>query len=348
MCTWRVATRTGSHGADGACHAHGLLVKCRAPNGHHPAAVKPASCPGNSRSHSLLVFVDLKSVRLDQTYSWLFFVLIFSSPLFPQSSAVPDSDSGRSENVSWNEPYGSLTPLEQDSQGQTPVATSTSRPEKRPYGWDIAIYPALAWAPVFGVGFTLPPVVSNPIAPAPSASVSSTFNGAYFGGARIEKHRWSADLLFMWAALSANRETPLAKINLDFVFGHIIGGREILPGFYVEGGARRVALNIDATIGTDSASRSPGFWDPLIGVTYRRQLGKKWRILLHGDGGGFGAGSDVDITATGRAEWQFARHFGLAMGYGGLHLSESNTVAGKTLTVSPTLHGPIFGFGIFF
>ena len=291
----------------------------------------------------------MKSVRPDQTYSWLFFILLFSSPLFPQSSAVTDSDSGGSEKVSRNEPHESLTPLERANQGQTPAATSTSQTqEKKPYGWDIAIYPAFAWAPVFGVGVTLPPVVSNPIAPAPSASVSSSLNGAYFGGTRIEKHKWSADLLFMWAGLSAKRETPLAKVSLDVVFGHVLGGRELLPGFYVEGGARRLALDINATVRTESASRSPGFWDPLIGVTYRRQLGRKWRILLHGDGGGFGAGSDVDLSASGRAEWQFARHFGIAMGYGGLHLSESSTTEGRTLTIRPTLHGPIFGFGIFF
>jgi hypothetical protein len=290
----------------------------------------------------------VKSVRPDQTYSCLFFfVLIFSSAMFPQSLAVTDSDSGESEKVAWNVPDESPTPLEPASQGQTPSAPSTSqKQEKKAYGWDIAIYPALAWAPVFGVGVTLPPVVSNPIAP--SASVSSSFNGAYFGGARIEKHKWSADLLFMWAGLSAKRESPFTKVDLDFAFGHIIGGREVLPGFYLEAGARRVALNINATVDTESASRSPGFWDPLIGVTYRRVLGRKWRILLHGDGGGFGAGSDVDITATGRAEWQFARHFALTMGYGGLHLSESSTVGGKTLKVSPTLHGPIFGFGILF
>jgi hypothetical protein len=152
----------------------------------------------------------------------------------------------------------------------------------------------------------------------------------------------------MWAGLSAQRETPFAKVDMDFVFGDVLGGYEVLPNLYAEGGVRRVALDVHAMVGSDSASRSPGFWDPVIGLTYRRQLGKKWRILIHGDGGGFGAGSDVDVTATGRAEWQFARHFGLTMGYGGLHLSESNTVAGRTLKISPTLHGPIFGFGIFF
>jgi len=86
----------------------------------------------------------------------------------------------------------------------------------------------------------------------------------------------------------------------------------------------------------------------LVGLTYRRQLGRKWRILIHGDGGGFGAGSDVDIAAFGRAEWQFAHHFGMTTGYGGWHFSKSDTVLRKTLTISPTLNGPIFGFGIYF
>lgn len=291
----------------------------------------------------------VKRVKLEQTYCYLFVVLIFCSASFPQSPAVADSDRGGPQQINWNVPPQSLTPFETESLGQTPAPTSTSqKAENKPYPWSIAIYPALAWAPVFGVGVTLPPSSSNPIAPSPTASVSSSFNGAYFGGARIETHKWSADLLFMWAAVSASRELPVAKVNLDFVFGHIIGGREVLPGFYIEGGARRLALDISATAGGESVGRSPGFWDPLVGVTYRRQLGRKWRILVHGDGGGFGAGSDVDITATGRAEWQFARHFGLAMGYGGIHLSESSTVAGKTLKISPTLHGPIFGIGIFF
>jgi hypothetical protein len=286
-------------------------------------------------------------MRSDQTYWCFLSILIFSSPLFPQSIAVADSGMRDSEKISWNVLPEGLTPLEPASQGQMPSAASSSqKPEDRPYGWDIAIYPALVWAPIFGADVTLPPSVSNPIAP--TASVSNSFNGAYFGGARIEKSKWSADLLFMWASLSASRETPSAKVGLDFVFGHVIVGREVLPGLYVGGGARRVALDINATVGTASASRSPGFWDPLINVTYSRQLGKKWRILLAGDGGGFGVGSDVDVTATGRADWQFARHFGITMGYGGLHLSESSTVAGKKLSISPTLHGPIFGFGIYF
>lgn len=295
-------------------------------------------------------------MKSDQKYLWplfsLFLILFsFCSRAFPQGPSVSTGGSSVSENVSWmpiEQKTIAALQLETDAQASSPPPRAPEKPSRNPYGWGIAVYPVMVWAPVFGTSVTLPPVASQPIAPGPSGSTGSSLNAAYFGGARFERGKWSADMLFMWAALSAHRETPFVKVNLDFVFGDIRAGREVLPGLYVEGGARRLALDIHATVDSSSASRSPGFWDPLVGLTYRRQFGKKWRILIHGDGGGFGTGSDVDITATGRAEWQFARHFGVTLGYGGIHVSESSSVAGKTLTISPTLHGPIFGFGVFF
>ena len=275
-------------------------------------------------------------VKAAQRYLWpLFLLFIAQAELFPQTL------SNSTEQNSFQ--------LKTDSHASSAAEQTEQKHTKPPYGWDVAIYPVMAWAPVFGTSVTLPPSPSQPITtPGPSGSTNSSFNAAYFGGARFERNKWSADFLFMWAALSAHRETPFAKVNLDFVFGDIMAGREILPGLYAEGGVRRLSLDIHAAVESSSASRSPGFWDPLVGLTYRRQFGRKWRILIHGDGGGFGAGSDVDVATTGRAEWQFARHFGLTMGYGGLYLSGSNTKAGRTLKISPTLHGPIFGFGIFF
>lgn len=290
-------------------------------------------------------------MKTDQRYLW---PIVFLAPIllcskaFPQTLAFADPDS---DEIRWITPgQGTIGALPAES-GEQPFPQPSEAPEnssQKPYGWDIAIYPGMVWAPVFGASVTLPPLPSQPIEPGPSGSTGFSLNAAYFGGARIEKGKWSADLLFMWAALSAHRETPFTKVDLDLVFGDAMAGRELLPGFYIEGGVRRLATDIHATVESSSASRSPGFWDPLIGVTYRRELGKKWRILLHGDGGGFGVGSDVDVSATARAEWQFVRNFGVTAGYGGVHLSESNTVARKTLTISPTLHGPIFGLGIFF
>jgi hypothetical protein len=276
-----------------------------------------------------------------------FLFLVSLSHAFPQTITAANSGGARPAD-GFEISHSSVASLEPaaDGQGSSPAPQTLVQSEERPYGWHTAIYPALAWVPIFGSSVTLPPTPSNPIAP--SGSTSNSFNGAYFGGARFEKGKWSADALFMWAALAGERTTPHTSTNLDFIFGDAFVGREVLPNLYLEGGFRRLALNINASVGTYSASASPGYWDPLLGVTYRRQLGKKWRVLIHGDGGGFGVGSDVDIAATGRAEWQFARHFGLTMGYGGMHFSDSTTVPGGKLTISPTMHGPILGFGIYF
>ena len=290
-------------------------------------------------------------MELEEKCWSLFLLFIFCPPALPQTVTVAGGGNNGPANISWAMEQETVAPLQlaTDGQAPSPPPQTSGTPAQKPYSWHIAIYPVLAWAPIFGASVTLPPLPSQPIAtPGPSGSTSSSFNGAYFGGVRFEKGKWSADAEFMWAALSAQRKNPFVDVKLDFVFGNAMAGREMLPNLYVEGGVRRLALDIRATVESSSASRSPGYWDPLIGLTYRRQLGKKWRILIHGDGGGFGVGSDVDVTATGRAEWQFARHFGIAMGYGGMHFSDSDTVQGRTLTISPTLHGPIFGLGIFF
>jgi hypothetical protein len=126
-----------------------------------------------------------------------------------------------------------------------------------------------SWAPVFGTSATLPGQ------PGPSGSTSSSLNGLFAAGARFEESKWSADAMFMWAALSAQRQNPLVDVNLDLILGKAMAGGEVLPNLYVEGGVRRLALDIHATVGSSSTSRSPSYWDPLVGLTYRRQLGRK-------------------------------------------------------------------------
>jgi hypothetical protein len=288
-------------------------------------------------------------MKPDRLRWWLFVLLLGAySQALPQAITAANDGNGGA-NIS-ETAHGTVATPEPatDPQASHPASQTPANSEERPYGWHTAIYPALAWVPIFGTSVTLPPLPSQPIAPGQSGSTSGSFNGAYFGGARFEKGKWSADALFMWAALSGERTTPHTSVDLDFIFGDAHVGREVFPNLYLEGGFRRLNLDIHATVNTDSASGSPGYWDPLIGLTYRRQLGKKWRVLIHGDGGGFGVGSDVDVSGTGRAEWQFARHFGLTMGYGGMHFSDSTTVSGGKLTISPTMHGPIFGFGLYF
>ncbi len=55
---------------------------------------------------------------------------------------------------------------------------------------------------------------------------------------------------------------------------------------------------------------------------------------LHGDGGGFGIGSDVTYGANAKLDWRFAKHFGLSFGYALLHFEVSDTVAQRTFSLA--------------
>ena len=141
------------------------------------------------------------------------------------------------------------------------------------------------------------------------------------------------------------------------IFGQLTAGREVFKGLTAEAGFRRIAMKITADVlDYPEVSRKPGVWDPLIGATYRKNLTKKWRVSGNVDGGGFGVGCDYDISETGRADWRFAKHFGMTMGVAAWQFKISDTksvtigdtILSKTLTMSQTTWGPVFGFGIYF
>ena len=237
--------------------------------------------------------------------------------------------------------------------GNAPSSGTTSSGnfwELDPSAWHVTIYPLFGFAPVFGAHVDVPFDLPNrPGGGTGSGTATGSLNGALFSGFEVEKSRWYATGNFLWAGLSADRTTPQVHLGLDVIYGQVMGGREVLPHLTLEGGVRRMALNIRASaLGSAEVSRKPGLWDPLIGMTWRQPLGRKWLLTAHLDGGGFGVGSDVAYDAAARADWRFARHFGVTMGAAALHFQVTDTVQQRTLVIKQTMWGPIFGFGIYF
>jgi hypothetical protein len=225
---------------------------------------------------------------------------------------------------------------------------SSSPSSKNPPDWRIDLYPVFAWAPIFGASTSVAPP-NPPPGPTPSGSVSGSFNGAAFSGFGVEKRKWAVAGNVLWASLSGQRQTPLVKIDTNFIYGQFMIGREVLPDLFLEAGFRRTAIKIAARVSTfPQLTWKPGVWDPLVGLTYRRPLGQKWRFRLHGDGGGFGVGNDASISGTASADWLFARHFELLFGYGFLYFRDSGVITGRPIKIRETLNGPMFGFGIHF
>lgn len=225
-------------------------------------------------------------------------------------------------------------------------------------GWEVEIAPIYLWAPFNVSTVTLPEFPDLPAPPdggsRPSGSTSTSLDGAAMAAFRIEKNWWTLRGNFVWAGLSGERERPRLKVSGNVIYGELLTGVEVVNHLYVEGGVRRLALNVSADVlDYPEVSRKPGVWDPIIGMTYRLPMGRHWLMTVHGDGGGFGVGSDIDSNAFVTLDWRMVDHFGLTLGYSLLYFRledrwTDSTRIEKSFKLGTTLHGPIVGFKLLF
>lgn len=230
----------------------------------------------------------------------------------------------------------------------TAIAQNVAQGSQTDGDWNVAVYPILAWLPVdIGINVDIPP--ANGDAGGSGGIVDSRFDGAFFGGVAATNGPWRLEGYGIWAAFGGDRlERPSLVVDVDVIYGEARVGRRVAPDFYVTGGVRRLALKYEINLGNlPTLSRKPGVWDPLVGIGWHRAGPRvEWHASF--EGGGFGVGADVDLGAGFRIDWKPARHFGLVAGYDLLYLKVTDSVANRTVIVKPTLHGPAFGFGLYF
>jgi hypothetical protein len=228
--------------------------------------------------------------------------------------------------------------------GAQTVAPGSSADE----GWQITVYPVLAWVPLdIGIDVDIPPSDGN--AGGSGDILDSYLDGALFGGVTASNGVWRIEGYGLWFSFGGDRaELPFLKVDMDLTYGSAKAGRRIARDLYVTGGVRRLALGYDITLGDlPRFSRKPGIWDPLVGIGWHRVRPKvEWHAAF--DGGGFGAGADVDLGASFSVDWKPIPHFGLTAGYNLLYLKISDSVASRDITMKLTAHGPTIGFGLYF
>jgi hypothetical protein len=153
----------------------------------------------------------------------------------------------------------------------------------------------------------------------------------------------------MWAAFGGDRpERPILNVDVDAIYAHASLGYKVYSDLYATVGVRRMALKYEIQLGDREFSRKPGLWDPLVGVGWHHAAGNKLDVHATFEGGGFGVGSDTDISTALRLDWKPTTHFGLTGGYSLLYFTLSNTIGDRTFTAKQTLHGPIVGLGLYF
>jgi hypothetical protein len=234
------------------------------------------------------------------------------------------------------------------SLGETTPAQNAGQSVKDEEGWRITVYPILAWVPLdIGIDVEVPPFDGS--AGESAQIIESRFDGAFFGGITASNGTWWIEGYGIWAGFGGDRiERPSLVVDLDLIYGDAKLGRRVARDVYVTGGLRRVALDYDLTLGNlPRLSGTAGVWDPMVGIGWHR-IGPMVEWHASFEGGGFGVGADIDIGGTVRVDWKPIRHFGLTGGYNFVYLKVSDSVAGRTVTVEPLVHGPSVGFGLYF
>jgi len=238
------------------------------------------------------------------------------------------------------------------------LGPAAARAQTSPPATRVTIYPILARVPIFGASIDLPSVPGDG-GGAASGTTDLSLNAAYMAGLLVESPRWMAEVNGLWAALSAHHSLPHVLVDSDTYFFAGRAGVRVAGGVSATGGFRRVtmglhaSLDVAAPVSTLEASAKPGFWDPMIGVDWRRSVGSSWVFDANLQGGGFGVGTDIDVSSDMHARWRPASHFELRTGFTIVHfkLTVADVTVGplqRTLVVRQSLYGPEIGFGIVF
>lgn len=111
----------------------------------------------------------------------------------------------------------------------------------------------------------------------------------------------------------------------------------------------------DLQIAGDRAIAKSGdvsWLDPLIGLRWRYRFAPDKELVVRGDVGGFGVGSDISWQAIAMFDWEFCRAQNVTwkavLGYRALSVDYSQG-SGKTLyEYDMVQHGPIFGISAAF
>ena len=217
-------------------------------------------------------------------------------------------------------------------------------------GWKVAVYPVLGWLPLgIDINVNVPPTNAGGNDGGGGDIIEGRFDGAFLGGVSAEKGSIRVDADFVWAAVGGDRpERPRLTVDTDLIYARGMVGFKVAQDLFITGGVRRLALNYDIQINDrPTFSRKPGLWDPLVGLGWHR-VGEKleWHGVI--EGGGFGAGADVDFGTGLRLDWKPIPHFGITGGYYFMYLKGSDTVATREFTFKQTMHGPTLGIGFYF
>ena len=151
-------------------------------------------------------------------------------------------------------------------------------------------------------------------------------------------------------SVDVESSTTLAEVGVLYRIFEGYAGAEGSPvGTDIFLGGRY--MNLDAELDFAAAaniSSDKNWWDPVIGVTFSRDMSNKFLIKTTADIGGFGIGSDLSWSFEILGGYRLGRHANIWLGYRYLDIDYDDGSGAKKFEFDVAMHGPILGASIHF
>lgn len=157
-------------------------------------------------------------------------------------------------------------------------------------------------------------------------------------------------------AIDLTSQTTILEAGVQFRVGEWSMSGEGSPDRNVAldlyAGARYTDLTLTLVDESDALFRRGRNWvDPLVGARAGFDLSERWRFVVNGDVGGFGAGCDFTWAASGLFDYRFEL-FGAdasaTFGYRALGQDYSRGSGAEEFTWDMIMHGPVIGLTVRF
>jgi hypothetical protein len=180
------------------------------------------------------------------------------------------------------------------------------------------------------------------------------FGGLIHGEVR-HKSGWGIATDYIFANLGAGVDIVIGDVDADIdaevhevtIVRRIDLDRHALD---IYGGIRRwdadVAIQIETVFFNNTIVTGDEWVDPIIGARYQHALSRDWRLLLQGDIGGFGAGSDFSWNAVAGAAYSLSDRASFQVVWKTLSVDRQSPAIGNgaPIDLDITISGPLIGF----
>jgi len=177
----------------------------------------------------------------------------------------------------------------------------------------------------------------------------------------IRKDKWGAYVDVMYLKVASDAKVGAADIDIESsttlagagvlyrVYEGFAGaeGNPVATDIFVGGRYVKLDVDLDYT-GVGDVSGDQDWLDPVIGVTYSRDMSEKFLIRTTADIGGFGIASDMTWSFSILGGYRLGRTANLWFGYRYLDIDYDTGSGAKKFEYDVAMHGPILGASFHF